>query len=155
MKPKHLLLLFGALFLSACGVGASDSAHPQSPTSLPGTVLIVTDGALEAIYTIEDLQALPSTQAAFNDVMYVGVPLVVLLDDAGFDPQNIKAVKAKATDGFSSNYDPALILKEDTIVAYQRVDGPLEGDEGKFRMVLPDQAGSLNARLLFKLEVIP
>jgi len=117
--------------------------------------LIVTDGTLEVIYTVEDLQALPSAQAVFEDVTYVGVPLAALLEDAGFDPQSMKAVKAKATDGFSVNYDPALMLKEDTLVAYQRVDGPLVGDEGKFRMVLPGQAGSLNARLLFKLQVIP
>jgi len=152
MKYPLILVLACVIFLSSCGQTASEPLESQH---LPGTVLIVTDGNTERIYTVEDLQTLPATQAVFDDVTYMGVPLVNLLQDAGFDPQNLMAVKAKATDGFSANYDPALALKEDTLVAYQRVDGPLVGDEGKFRMVLPEQAGSFNVRLLFKIQVMP
>ena len=93
-------------------------------------------------------------QAAFREVTYSGVPLSLLLADAGFDPSTLKAVKATAADGFSVNYDPELVNRPDTLVAYGRVDGPLGEDEGTFRMVLPDQEGKLNPRDLVELTVI-
>jgi hypothetical protein len=34
------------------------------------------------------------------------------------------------------------------------VDGPLSAEDGLFRMVLPDQEGKLNVRLLTRLQVV-
>jgi len=85
----------------------------------------------------------------------VGVPLTVLLQDAGIDPAALKIVKAVAVDGFSANYESALFAREDTLVAYARADGPLGDDEGSFRMVLPDQEGKLNPRELVEIIAIP
>ena len=45
--------------------------------------------------------------------------------------------------------------REDTLVAYARVDGPLAEDEGAFRMVLPDQEGKMNPRQLVEIIAIP
>ena len=64
---------------------------------------------------------------------YVGVPLTVLLTDAGFDPQALKAVKAVAADGFTVNYGPELFLLDDTLLAYGSTDGPLTAEDGTFR----------------------
>jgi hypothetical protein len=47
------------------------------------------------------------------------------------------------------------IHREDTLVAYARVDGPLGEDEGSFRMVLPDQEGKMNPRELVEIIAIP
>lgn len=134
------------LLLSAC---AQPAAAPAGP------VLKVTDGQAEKSYTAADLEKLGSQEAAFKGVTYVGVPLSVLLIDAGFDPQVLKAVKATASDGFSANYEAALFNKEDTLVAFARADGPLAEDEGTFRMVLPDQEGKLNPRNLVEIRAIP
>jgi hypothetical protein len=136
-----LVVLLGLL------VGCSQDS-PQS-----GSVLTVTDGSSEHSYNVEDLEALGSEQAAFRDVSYIGVPLGLLLQDAGFDPANVRAVKATAADGFSANYDPELANRSDTLVAYGRIDGPLADDEGTFRMVLPGEEGKLNPRDLVKLRV--
>jgi len=53
------------------------------------------------------------------------------------------------------HYDPSLFLADDTLVAYARADGPLADDEGTFRMVVPDQGGKLNTRMLVEVDAIP
>lgn len=130
-------------------------AQPAATPALTEPSLKVSDGQTEKIYTAEDLKKLGEQQAVFRDVNYLGVSLGVLLKDAGFDPQTLKAVKATAVDGFSVNYEPALFNKEDTLVAYARADGPLAEDEAPFRMVLPDQEGKLNPRQLVEIVAIP
>ena len=70
-------------------------------------------------------------------------------------PTALTAVKAVASDGFTANYESALYAREDTLVAYARVDGPLGEDEGTFRMVLPDQEGKMNPRQLVEIIAIP
>jgi tRNA U34 5-methylaminomethyl-2-thiouridine-forming methyltransferase MnmC len=115
----------------------------------------VTDGTIVKTYTADDLKALGAVQASDKGVSYVGVTLKVLLQDAGIDTTKLSAVKAVASDGFSSNYNPTQFLADDTLVAYARADGPLTADEGIFRMVLPDQGGKLNPRLLVEIDAIP
>lgn len=138
-----LLLLVGTL------IGCTQDSADQ------GNDLIVTDGASEQSYSVDDLKALGAEEAAFQEVTYVGVPLRLLLEDAGFDPAGVSAVKATAADGFTANYDPALVNRPDTLVAYAQAAGPLGEDEGTFRMVLPDQEGKLNPRDLVELRVYP
>jgi hypothetical protein len=145
MKRIYFAIVIMALTLTAC------AAKRPLP---PGTDLKVTAGTLEKIYTVEDLKALGAVQASDKGVAYVGVPLKVLLQDAGMDPTKLSAVKAVASDGFTANYDSSQILADDTLVAYARADGPLSADEGLFRMVLPDQDGQLNPRLLVELNAI-
>ena len=146
MKRFLLFVLVGILALSACAPKAQEPA---------AAVLKVSDGIIEKNYTADDLKALGETQASFKDVAYVGVTLTVLLQDAGIDPTALTAVKAVAVDGFTANYDSSLYAREDTLVAYARVDGPLADDEGPFRMVLPDQEGKMNPRQLVEIVAIP
>ena len=146
---KRFLFLLAAL--CAVLIGCSTQATPVQETD----VLLVTDGTSEKQYELEDLQSLQAAQAVFRDISYTGVPLSLLLEDAGFDTVTLSAVKATARDGFSANYEPALIARPDTLVAYARIDGPLADDEGAFRMVLPDQEGKLNPRKLVEIRVYP
>jgi hypothetical protein len=146
MKRIIFPLLALALILSACS--------PRQ-TSSSGDILKVIDGNNEKTYSADDLKALGETQAIDKGVTYIGVPLKVLLQDAGIDPVSLSAVKAVASDGFSANYDPSQFLADDTLVAYARDDGDLSEDEGTFRMVLPDQGGKLNPRLLIEIEALP
>jgi DMSO/TMAO reductase YedYZ molybdopterin-dependent catalytic subunit len=146
MKRFMLFLLVGVLALAACTPKAQEPA---------AAVLKVSDGTTEKTYTAEDLKALGEVQASFKDVIYVGVTLTALLQDAGIDPTALTAVKAVAVDGFSANYDASLYAREDTLVAYARAGGPLTDDEGPFRMVLPDQEGKLNPRQLVEIVAIP
>jgi hypothetical protein len=146
MKRILFVLLVLALGLSAC-------ASKQAASS--ATTLKVTDGTLEKTYSVDDLKALGEVQASDKGVSYVGVPLKVLLQDAGMDPSTLSAVKAVASDGFTANYDSSQFLADDTLVAYARADGPLTADEGIFRMVLPDQGGKMNPRLLIEIDAIP
>lgn len=146
MKRILFTLMVLALMVSACAPKA---------TVASGNSLQVTFGDTHKTYTLADLKALGSTQAAFKGVTYIGVPLTTLLSDAGIDPAKLSAVKAVGIDGFTANYDPALFNLPDTLVAYARVDGPLADDEGPFRMVLPDQEGKLNARQLAEIVALP
>jgi hypothetical protein len=133
------------------------AATAAGPASQPaaGPQLKVGDGSTTQTFSAEQLQALGASQADFREVTYTGVPLADLIRAAGFDPGAIKAVKAIASDGFSVNYEPALVNLPTTLVAYARAAGPLADDELPFRMVLPDQEGKLNPRQLVELRIIP
>jgi DMSO/TMAO reductase YedYZ molybdopterin-dependent catalytic subunit len=146
VKRILFVLLVLALTLAAC-------APKQESSS--GAVLKVMDGTVEKTYSVNDLKALGAVQASDKGVSYVGVPLKVLLQDARIDPSKLSAVKAVASDGFTANYDPSQFLADNTLVAYARADGPLAEDEGTFRMVLPDQSGKLNPRILVEIDAIP
>lgn len=149
---RFILISMTVLTLLVTGCGTS---QPAANTVVnDANVLIVTDGTMEKHYTADDLKQLPTVEASFNGVAYQGVTLTTLLQDAGLDPQVAKAVKAVATDGFSVNYEPELFTLADTLVAYAQANGPLTADDGNFRMVLPDQEGKLNVRMLAKLEVV-
>jgi hypothetical protein len=138
------------LFLLASLLVACSSTAPQGD----GDVLRVTDGTTEKSFSVADLEKLPVTEASFNEVIYKGVSLGTLLEEAGFPPGDLSAVKATATDGYSVNYDSGLFTREDVIVAYATVDGSLTEDDGTFRMVLPGEEGKLNLRMLVELKVI-
>lgn len=146
MKRILFVTLVLALTLTACASQVEENAGP---------VLKVSDGNVEKSYTADDLKAIGASQAEVKGVAYLGVPLTVLLADAGIDPTALTAVKAVALDGFTANYESALYSREDTLVAYARVNGPLGEDEGTFRMVLPDQEGKLNPRELVEIIAIP
>jgi DMSO/TMAO reductase YedYZ molybdopterin-dependent catalytic subunit len=155
MKMKHLLLsLIGVMALAVTLVACGGAATPAPAAGTDASVLVVGDDSTQKSYTPEALQALPGAEAAFKDVSYQGVALTDLLQDAGFDPQAAKAVKAIASDGFTVNYGPDLFLLPNTLVAYAQADGPLSAEDGTFRMVLPDQEGKLNLRMLTALQVV-
>ncbi len=149
---KHLPLALITVTALAFFLGACGSSEPAATTA--ANLLVVTDGSTQKSYAADGLKSLASVEAAFKGVTYQGVPLTTLLQDAGFDPQAAKAVKAIASDGFSVNYNPELFLLDDTLVAYAQADGPLSADDGTFRMVLPDQEGKLNVRMLATLQVV-
>jgi hypothetical protein len=144
MKSSIIKLVLLALLLVACSSTTSQN---------DGASLVVTDGTTEKSFSVADLEKLPVTESTFNEVTYIGVSLGTLLEEAGFSPGDLSAVKATATDGYSVNYDPGLFTREDVIVAYSTTDGPLTEDDGTFRMVLPGEEGKLNIRMLGELKV--
>ena len=146
MKRFFIITLILSLTLMACASQPKESTSP---------VLKVSDGNVEKTYTVDDLKTLGESQADFKGVTYVGVQLTVLLEDAGIDSTALTAVKAVASDGFTANYESALYSREDTLVAYATVNGPLGEEDGNFRMVLPDQEGKLNPRELVEIIAIP
>jgi hypothetical protein len=148
LKFTLLSFLLAAIILTAC---APTTAAPSAGEQ----VLVVSGGDISVEYTAADLEALGPVQAAFNDVTYLGVPLTVLLEDAGFDPAALRAVKVVALDGYSVNYEPDFFLLPDTLVSYARLDAPLAEDELPFRMVLPAAEGKLNVRQLTEVQAIP
>jgi len=147
-----LVLVLSIALLSAC---ASTNEPEDQNTSAESTpTLVISEGETSKSYTRADLETLPATQAAFKDVTYVGVTISALLQDAGIDPTQVKAIKAVASDGYSLNYDISQLLADDIILAYARADGDLAEEDGAFRMVLPGAEGKLNARMLVELQII-
>jgi len=144
-KRKLLLAMVAAVFLAACGSGGEMVEQ--------ATALLVTDGSTEKSYSLADLEALPVVEADFNGVTYLSVVLTVLLEDAGFSAEGLSGVDAVASDGYSVPYKPDLFLLADTMVAYAQSDGPLAEEDGTFRMVLPEQEGKLNVRMLAELRL--
>jgi Oxidoreductase molybdopterin binding domain len=152
---KRLTIITAVLFALILGACASNN-QPTMQGTVPekGANLLVSGGDTQKSYSRTDLEALPSSQAAFKDVTYVGVSVSNLLKDAGFEPQQVQAVKAVASDGFTVNYDPSQFLREDFLVAYAQASGDLAAEDGAFRMVLPDAEGKLNLRMLVELQVV-
>lgn len=150
MKKIMISLFIAMMLLAACAPAAEQDAAPPAEA-----VLLVTAGESQQSFNVEDLQALPSGEATFKDVAYKGVRVSALLESAGVDPGGIKAIKAVAVDGYSVNYDPAQVLKDNVLVAYAQADGSsLSADDGNFRMVLPDEEGKLNVRMLVELQIV-
>lgn len=150
MKPYYFSFVVVILsLLTACS-----SAATQDFVSGADASLLVTGGEVSEVYTRADLEALPVAEAVFNDVNYRGVTASALLKDAGFNLDEVRAVKALASDGYSINYDPAQVLAAEVIVAYARVDGDLVEEDGAFRIVMPGAEGKLNVRMLIELQVI-
>ncbi|MCB8946779.1 MAG: molybdopterin-dependent oxidoreductase [Ardenticatenaceae bacterium] len=149
MKKIIVFTLLVMVFLVGCASGEETAVSPETP------LLTVGDGQTQNTYTAADLESLAEVEASFNGVAYLGVPLTALLEDAGFAVGNLQAVKAVAADGYSVNYDLAQIQKEDVIVAYAQADGPLTEDDGTFRMVLPDEEGRANVRMLVEIQAVP
>lgn len=150
MKQLVFTLVISLLVLAACAPAVEQSADAPAEAALRVTV-----GESQQSFSAEDLQALSSGEATFKDVAYKGVTVSALLEAVGVAPQELKALKAVAADGYSVNYDPAQVLKDNVLVAYALADGsPLSADDGNFRMVLPDEEGKLNVRMLAELQVI-
>ena len=148
---KIVFTLLVVLLLSACAPAATVATEaPVAPTAL-----LVTVGENQQSFTLEALQALPVTEASFKGVAYKGVKMSDLLTAAGVSLDGIKAIKGVATDGYTVNYDTAQILKDNVIMAYALADGsPLTADDGTFRLVLPDEEGKLNLRMLAELQIV-
>lgn len=144
---KHTTLFFFlALILAACNV------NPQAIDR--STSLSITNGEVEKSYHLTDLEALPASVAAVDEVNYVGVALPVLLEETGFMPQNVKTVTAIGAGGYRVAYDASVFQSQEILVSYARQDGALSADDGHFRMVLPGEGGQLNLRQLVALQVI-
>ena len=150
MKKIIITLFIATMLLAACA-----PATEQSVDTSADSALLVTVGDTQSFFNVEDLEALPATESTFKDVDYKGVTMLALLDSLSVDPGGVKAIKAVAADGYSVNYDPSQILKDNVLVAYALADGsPMSADDGTFRMVLPDEEGKLNPRMLVELQVI-
>ncbi|MFH2038833.1 MAG: molybdopterin-dependent oxidoreductase [Chloroflexota bacterium] len=135
-------------------VACSPAAQPEQETAT-GASLLVTVGDQHQTFSVADLMALPSSQATFKDVAYKGVSIPALLESAGVNLDQVKALKGVATDGYTVNYDTNQVMKDNVLVAYALADGsPLSADDGNFRMVLPDEEGKLNLRMLAELQVV-
>ncbi|MBT7601591.1 MAG: hypothetical protein HN560_11000 [Anaerolineae bacterium] len=146
---KAVITLIALLSLVACIPNSGQSAE------IDEAVLLVTIGDIQETFVLEDLQSLPSEDVSFNGVFYKGVRMSTLLEVVSVNPDTLKALKAVATDGYSVNYDPTQILKDNVLVAYALADGSsLSADDGNYRMVLPDEGGKLNLRMLAELEIL-
>jgi len=147
---KIMLGLIVVLLLAACAPAAGQDADSSTEAAL-----LVKIGDTQKSFSAEDLGALASIESTFKDVAYKGVTVLALLEALAVDPGSVKAVKAVASDGFAVNYDPSQVLKDNAIVAYALADGsPMTADDGNFRMVLPDEEGKLNPRMLAELQII-
>jgi hypothetical protein len=150
MRRILFILIAAMLVLVACTSTTGQEAGYSAEATL-----LVNVGDTQQSFNVEDLGALPSTESTFKDVAYKGVTVSDLLDSLSFDPDLVTAVKAVASDGFTVNYDPAQIFKDNVIVAYALADGsPMTADDGEFRMVFPDEEGKLNPRMLVELQIV-
>ena len=149
MKRTTLLII---LLIIAALATACAPAAPATEEAVNS--LTVSDADNQQTISLEAIQELPQTTANFQDIDYVGVTLPTLLEDAGISLDDVTAIKAVASDGYSVNYEPALYTREDVILAYAQADGPLAEDDGALRMVVPGERGQMNVRMVVEIEVV-
>lgn len=143
MRRLYLIITLSVLLLSGCAQGDD------------GPSLTVSIGENKYSYTVSQLEAIDRVEAIRDEISYVGVPLVKLLENAGIDTASLSMVQAVASDGFTVEYESEIFLDENNIVAYAQVDGTLAEDELPFRMVIPDGTGKVNLRMLIEIIAIP
>ncbi len=147
------LILVVALLAAACSpAGQATPTQPQEAAA-PGVILTIASGEEEQTFTLEQLQALPATEVESADGQFVGVRLGDLLAEAGFDLDAIATVRVMATDGFSSTYESNLFARQDAVLAYARQGGSLNANELPLRMVIPNEGGTMQPRMVNRIEV--
>ncbi len=142
------------ILLAGCAAGGAGDDAPVAD----GT-LLVSGPAVGVSYTVADLEAMPAQEALFSTefsdpVTYVGVSLPSLLEAAGIDLTTVKIVKVVASDGYTRNFDAANILLPEATIAYERVDGPMDAEDGTFRLIIPGTEGEFNVKLVVEIQVI-
>jgi len=150
MKSKTInLILIAILLLNMIACISNQGVLENEITMISEPVLKVGDKT----FNVEDLENISKVESSFEGVVYIGVPVSELLLLADISLENVKVIKAVASDGYTMHYEQSQLNNENNIVAYRQKDGPLSGDEGNFRMVFPGEAGSMNLRML--IELIP
>ena len=152
---RFAFLLVPVLLLAACAGNTTPTPAGETPAELsaPAGSLIVTDGETQHTLIAEDLQALTQTEAELDGATYQGATLTAILEAAGVSLDGVSAIKAVATDGFTSTYDAATFGREDVILAYSKAGGPLADNEIPFRMVVPGAENSMQARMVIEFQV--
>jgi hypothetical protein len=148
-KISRIIILGLILLLAAACAGNQGDSQANQPSGSEPTLVVAGEA-----YTAADLEEMPQVESTFNEVSYIGVPVAELLKAAGYDLNSLQAVKAIASDGYTVNYEISQLAHENVIVAYAQVDGALSADDGDFRMVLPDEEGSMNLRMLMEIQVV-
>ncbi len=95
-----------------------------------------------------ELAALPVTHVSERGRAYQGVRLRDLLAELAVATD--APLQASAADGYTQTLAPALLGRDDVIVAYAVDDAPLAANDGPLRMVVPGSPG-LSVRQLVRL----
>lgn len=141
MKRSLLFVVLISIFIMGCNQDSAES-------------FLVTDGlTVDKTFTARALRDLGEQQVEHEGVTYIGATLFDVLVNAGIDPLTVTAVEAITANSTNAEYTSQLLLSPETLVAYERADGPLAEDEGPFRMVLPGQEEELNVRQLIEIRV--
>lgn len=144
MKRIIFVFILVSLTLGACASGG-EAGQVEELT------LII--GAEEFSLGGDDLAGIAEVQSEYEGSVYIGVPVIDLLQFADVDPGQVNAVVAIAADGYSVSYGSDHFTREDVLVAYSRAEGAMSREDGTFRMVLPGEEGKLNLRMLTDLQV--
>lgn len=145
MKKALVVFFCASLLIASCGSASTSAEQP--------TELIITGPETETVYSRVELEEFESSEAEFEGVVYKGVVLSVLLENAGINPEGIEKVTAVATDGYQVTYDSDIFSSPDVMVAYATAEGELTRDDGTFRMVLPGEPGNQNVRMVAELII--
>jgi DMSO/TMAO reductase YedYZ molybdopterin-dependent catalytic subunit len=85
---------------------------------------------------------------------WTGVPVKILLEEAGYSPDTVHVV-FYAKDGFSSSIPLEKALQEDTILAYEMNDITLPQIHGfPLRLVVPGKVGYKWVKWIVKIELV-
>lgn len=112
-----------------------------------GAVVVEVAGVARTLTQVE-LAALPVAQVSERGRAFTGVRLRDLLTELEIAAD--APLQASAADGYTQTLAPALLERDDVIVAYAVDDAPLAAGDGPLRLVVPGSPG-LGVKQLVRL----
>jgi len=148
MKAK-IGLLFSMVVLIAAASCAPQTETTAAPATLVEDAALVMSGAADAGFTLEDLQAMPSTDAEYTNkdgetTAYSGVSFADVLAAAGV--KDYVSVSLVAADDYAADVDKADLDTCPTCIV--SID-----DDGTLRAVLPGMSSAKQVKYLVEIAV--
>jgi hypothetical protein len=146
---KSMFKIAGFIIMAALVVSCAPQAAPAAAEpAMAEAALKLTGPATEVSWTMEDLQAMPSTETEYTNkdgetTTYTGVAISALLSEAGVE--SFAGLTFVASDGYTAEVTAdELTACPSCIVAF---------DDGTLRTVMPDLSGKLQVKDLVEIQV--
>ena len=168
MTAKKRNILIAAAVLVVLAAGALILSLLNRPSASEPGEISVSGGGTEKVYTMAEIKALPyvevekeivSSSFDNDEGVFRGVPLRVLLEDAGQDLSDAVQVVIRSEDGFVSVCPAEEVISSDSaLLVYAKngegLGGLDDGGSGPFRVLMTDdEFGNRSAKYVCALEV--
>lgn len=151
-----LIMLFS--FTAAAGCSNKEAASPTEAEwsitikAADGTAVEFTGedaGAIEMVEVTAELEKKDGTRIEEN---WKGIPVAEVLKSAGIDSYSM--ISVAAADGYSQEYEAAVIDDPETILGFFMDGQEVSADEGLVQLVVPSMTGKFWIKNVAVIEVL-
>jgi hypothetical protein len=106
-------------------------------------------GSIEMVEVTAELEKKDGSTIEEN---WKGIPLAMALESAGIDDYNM--VSVAASDGYSQEYEAAVIDDPETILGFFKDGEEVSADDGLVQLVVPSMSGKFWIKNVAQIEVL-